>query len=93
MCSTPRELLSVTRPPSPRVAQECRGLDASQTILSTHHFAGQPITMFLNVTHHEVLDCIAAAVQKLHLGAACGTDCGAAASFKIFISLFTFVFF
>ena len=50
--------------------------------------------MFLNVTHHEVLDCIAAAAfQKLHLGDACGTDCGAAASFIIIISLFTFVFF
>ena len=38
--------------------------------------------MFLNVTHHEVLDCAAAAAfQKLHLGDACGTDCGAAPSF------------
>ena len=44
-------------------------------ILSSHKFARQPI-------HHEVLDCIAAAAfQKLHLGDACGTDCGAAASF------------
>ena len=49
--------------------------------------------MFLNVTHHEVLDCIAAtAFQKLHLGDACGSDCGAAASVKIIISLFTLVF-
>ena len=30
-------------------------------ILSSHRFARQPITMFLNVTHYEVLDCIAAA--------------------------------
>ena len=38
-------------------------------------FARQPITMFLNVTHHEVLDCIAAAgFQNLYLGDACGTD-------------------
>ena len=45
--------------------------------------------MCLNVTHHEVLDCIAAAAfQKLQLGAACGTDCGADATFKIFSSLF-----
>ena len=63
-------------------------------ILSTHNFARLPITMFVNVTHHEVHDCrAAAAFQKLHLGAACGTDRGAAASFKIFISLFTLVFF
>ena len=63
---------------------------------STHHivFARQPITMFLNDTHHEVLDCIAAcAVRRLHLGDACGADCGAAASFKIFVLLFTLAFF
>ena len=47
--------------------------------------------MFLNVTHHEILDCIAAAAfQKLHLGDACGTDCGAAASFKNNHSTFYF---
>ena len=50
--------------------------------------------MFLNVTHHEVLDCTAAAAfQKLHLGDACETDYGTAASFIIIISLFTLVFF
>ena len=50
--------------------------------------------MFLNFTHHEFLDCLAApAFQKLHLGDARGTGCGAAASFIIFISLFTLVFF
>ena len=49
---------------------------------------------YLNVTHHEVLECIAAAAfQKLHSGEACGTDCGAAAPFTIIISLFTLVFF
>ena len=48
--------------------------------------------MFLYVTHYEVLDFkAAAAFQKLHLGDACGTDCGAAASFKILISRFTLV--
>ena len=50
--------------------------------------------MFLNVTHHEVVDCIAAAAfQKFHLGDACGADCGAAASFVIITPLFTLVFF
>ena len=50
--------------------------------------------MFLHITHHEVLDCIAAAAfQMFHLGGACGADCGAAASFIIIISLFTLVFF
>ena len=69
-------------------------LTVHHIILSSHKFARQPITMFLNVTHHEVLDCTAAAAfQKLHLGDACGTDCGAAASFIIVISLFTLVFF
>ena len=42
--------------------------------------------MVLNVTHHEVLDCIAAAAfQKFHLD----DGCGAAASFRVIISLFT----
>ena len=49
--------------------------------------------MFLTVTHHEVLDCLAAAASlKLDLGDAWGADCGAAASLKIFISVFTSVF-
>ena len=53
-----------------------------------------PPRLFWNVTHHDVIDCIAAAAfQKLHLGDTCETDCGAAASFKIFISPFTLVFF
>ena len=64
-------------------------LTVHHVVLSSHKFARQPITMLLNVTHDEVLGCIAAAAfQKLHSGDACGIDCGAAASFKIFISLF-----
>ena len=74
--------------------EEAPVLTVHHIILSSHKFARQPVTMFLNVTHHEVLDCIAAAAfKKLHLGDACGTDCGAAASFIIIISLFTLVFF
>ena len=43
-------------------------LTVHQKFLSSLKFVRQPITMFLNVTHHEVLDCIAAsAFQKLHL--------------------------
>ena len=54
--------------------------------LSSREFARQPITNVLwNVTLHEF--------QKLHLGDACGTECGAAAFFILIISLFTLVFF
>ena len=55
-----------------------------------------PHTVFCSSTHHEVLDCTAAAAfQKLRLGAACGTDCGAAAAFQkeTFISTFTLIIF
>ena len=49
--------------------------------LSTHRFCSS--------THHDVLDYgAAAAFQKLRLGAVCGADCGAAASFKSFIFRF-----
>ena len=65
-------------------------LTVHHIILSSHTFARQPIMMFLKVTHHEVLDCTAAAaLQKLHLGDACGTDSGV---FQISVSLFTLVF-
>ena len=39
-------------------------LSVHHIILSSHKFARQPITMFLNNTHHEVLDCIAAAAFR-----------------------------
>ena len=51
--------------------------------LSTHSFCSS--------THHDDLDCgAAAAFQKLRLGAACGVDCGAAAAFESFIFSFYF---
>ena len=89
-------LQSWSRPVETGLDRSCPVSTVHHRSLSTRSFCSSTDHDVLECqTHHEFVDCgAAAAFQKLRLGTVCGADCGAAAACKkSSVSLFTLIIF